>query len=203
MPSLPYRQRLPMSARSFFRHEPRRSALSVSLAACLGLSLSVGAGAAQNRRQDSQAHAPATTHTVTTCADDDSPGSLRAIIASPNTADGDTIDLTQLPTTYGCSTITLDGTTHASAFISIDQPTLHVLGQGVAISAAGTYSSVFRHVGGTLLDIDGLTVTGGKYASAMTPFGGCIYSNGAITLTNSTIDHCSAVGTDVVGAKGG
>src|SRR3954452_14427841 len=132
-----------MSSRSTALVAPRRSALSISLAIGLGMSLSVAAGARTLAESTAAEHpygavslelaqtaVPATikqstrpnvrgphptplTHTVNTCADDDSPGSLRAIIASANTGNDDTIDMTQLM----CSTITLDDSIHVPSHI--------------------------------------------------------------------------------------
>jgi len=205
----------------------RRSALSVSLAAGLGLCLAATAGTAsepastastfgaspgpairlasstaQRSQSKSRGPRPTTPHTVDTCADDDSPGSLRAIIASPNTGNDDTIDLTQLP--MGCSTITLDTVTHVPGHITISQANLHLLGPGSGSLTirSNRYSGVLRHTGTGTLDIEGLTIAQGKYVSDNQPVGGCIYSKGTVSLTNSVVDHCAALGTSMVGARG-
>jgi hypothetical protein len=180
---------------------PRRSALSVSLAAGLGLALSASIDA--HADATSRGPHPTTPHTVTTCADDDSPGSLRAIIASMNTGDGDTIDLAHLP--MGCSTITLDGTTHTPSHITVTQPSLHLLGPGSgALTIDGDLnSSVLRHTGNGTLEIEGVTIANGKYVSANQPFGGCIYSQGNVTLTNAHVETCVATGTGAIDAAGG
>jgi hypothetical protein len=177
----------------------RRSALSVSMAVGLGLALSTSTDALAGAI--AQGPHPTTPHTVTTCADDDSPGSLRAIIASPNTGDGDTIDLTQL----ACSTITLDSNTHMPSHITVIQPSLHLLGPGSgALSIDGDLqSSVLRHVGNGTLEIEGVTIANGKYVSANQPFGGCIYSQGNVTLTNAHVETCVATGTAATDAMGG
>jgi hypothetical protein len=189
----------PMFLRSIALRTPRCSALSVSLAAGLGLALSTSTDALADAI--TQGPHPATPHTVTTCADDDSPGSLRAIIASPNTGDGDTIDLTQL----ACSTITLDDSIHTPSHITVAQPTLHLLGPGSGALTidGGFHSSVLRHVGYGTLDVQGITVANGKYVSGNEPFGGCIYSRGNVTLTSARIDSCSVVGIGASNAAGG
>jgi len=204
----------------------RRSALSVSLAAGLGLCVAATAGtvhestsagpvfgassptptirpvpsAAQHSQSSSQGPRPTTPHTVDTCADDDSPGSLRAIIASPNTVSDDTIDLSQLT----CSTITLDSSTHTPAYIAINQARLHLLGpgRGVLTISGGGYSGVFRHFGGNLLEIDSMTIANGGYSSDTKPFGGCIYSTGSVVIKNSDVERCVAFGTGATGAHG-
>ena len=220
-----------MSCQSTTFRIPRRSALSVSLATGIGVSLCLPAGAitpadlAEGKHvlgavslmagnalrgpkagQHSQPngrgpHPTPQTHTVDTCADDDSPGSLRAIIASPNTGDGDTIYLTQLP--MGCSTITLDSSTHTPEGIKISQPNLHILGTSGVTIDAGFQSSIFRHIGYGILDIESVTISNGKYVSANRPFGGCIYSKGSVTLKNSRVEDCVVTGTGATAAAGG
>jgi hypothetical protein len=210
----------------------RRSALSAALAVCFGASVPLAAdatnpadlaasrqnvgsitigsavqgaaGAAWRSQSVRRGSQPTTVHTVNTCADDDSPGSLRAIVESMNTASDDTIDLMHLP--MGCSTITLDTTTHAPGHITIAQSYLHIRGPGsqlLTIEASGQ-SSIFRHAGYGTLDIDGVTIANGKYVSANQPFGGCIYSKGSVTLTHSRVESCVVNGTaDVTAAAGG
>ncbi|MGH8172251.1 MAG: choice-of-anchor Q domain-containing protein [Rhodanobacteraceae bacterium] len=140
---------------------------------------------------------------MSTCADDDSLGSLRAIIASPNTGDGDTIDLTQLP--MGCSTITLDDATHVPSHITINQSSLYILGPDshqLTIDGQGS-SSVLRHLGSGTLGIKGVTIAHGKYLSATQPYGGCIYSKGSISLDSARVAYCTATTSGAVDARGG
>lgn len=210
----------------------RRTPLSVSLAIALGLSLSTVASAERltnsaeslravqtapsrksmsmldgvnpkQRRTNLQGPRPTTPHTVNTCADDDSPGSLRAIIASPNTGSGDTIDLTQLP--MGCSVITLDGITHVPAQITINQASLTLLGPGSGqlTIRSNLQASVLRHMGYQTLDIEGVTIEEGKYSASNVSKGGCIYSKGSITLKDVHVQHCNAVGAGSGDALGG
>jgi hypothetical protein len=219
-----------MSCRSMTPRIPRRSALSVSLAMGIGLSLGVAAGAATPDYPAKETHAfgalslastntsaaskggqrsqpsqggprPTTPHVVSTCADDDSSGSLRAIIASPNTADGDTIDLSQLM----CSTITLDATTHTPAHITIAQPSLNLIdpGAGSLTIHAAPYSGVLRHSGNGTLHIEGMTIAYGNYSNDNNPFGGCIYSTGSVDLKNARVDVCAAYGAGSVTVAGG
>jgi hypothetical protein len=72
----------------------------------------------------------------------------------------------------------------------------------LTIDGNGT-SSVLRHVGYGTLDIQSVTVTNGKYMSALQPFGGCIYSKGSITLTNARVDACTVFGSASTNAAGG
>src|SRR5689334_23225200 len=88
---------------------PRRAALSASLSAALGL---VCASAppvpllAAQQTQTFTAPRPTVTandHLVMNCLDDNSPGTLRTVLADPTVVSGDSINLSQLT----CSTITL------------------------------------------------------------------------------------------------
>ena len=104
----------------------------------------------------------------------------------------------------GCSTITLDTVTHVPGHITISQANLHLLGPGSGSLTirSNRYSGVLRHTGTGTLDIEGLTIAQGKYVSDNQPVGGCIYSKGTVSLTNSVVDHCAALGTSMVGARG-
>lgn len=198
-----------MFSRATICSAPRRSPLSASLAVAVGVSLSLAAWAEPSSKNASGVGAkrslqPSTPHVVNTCADDDSPGSLRAIVASMNTADGDTIDLTQLP--MGCSTITLDDATHNPSSIMISQPNLHLMGPGTGLSIRGgsySYDGILHHTGNGTLEIEGLIITNSMNVSDSQPFGGCIYSNGSVSLKNSRVTQCTALGTSAVSAVGG
>jgi hypothetical protein len=104
----------------------------------------------------------------------------------------------------GCSTITLDHVTHVPAHITIMQSSLHIIGPGSGALTIdeGLYASI-RHVGYGTLDIEGVTVANGKYASANQAFGGCIYSKGSVTLSNARVDGCYAIATSASNAGGG
>jgi hypothetical protein len=143
---------------------------------------------------------PTATHSVDTCADDNSPNSLRTLIAAAG--NGDTIDFANLP--MGCSKITLDGTTHAPAHIDIDQDSLQIVGPGSdQLSIDGNFtSSILRHHGSGTLEISGLTIANGKYVTANAPKGGCIYTKGNVALTDVTISRCVLTGTGSQNALG-
>lgn len=122
---------------------------------------------------------------VTNC-DDSGAGSLRDTVGAA--ASGDLIDLSGL----SCSHITL--TTGA---IVMGQHDIGFQGPGrnkLAVDASGSPgSSVFVHLGGGTLHIDGITIeNGSKYTSDANAKGGCVYSNGNVVLEHSTVDHCSA-----------
>jgi hypothetical protein len=146
---------------------------------------------------------PAASHQVTTCADDGSPGSLRAVITDWSVVSGDTIDLS----TLACSRISLDGNWLLPEIpVYVDDLTLKGPAAGAAnlVIDAGHYSRVLRHFGlGTLSVID-LTITNGYYMSDISPVGGCVVSYGNLSLTRSTISNCTVVaGTANVDVSGG
>lgn len=132
---------------------------------------------------------PATTLAVTSCDDDGSPSTLRAVVAAAG--EGDTVDLTQL----SCSTITL-----MSGQISIDVDDLTIEGPGAdALTIDGNYGAgdasigrVFLHSGTGTLTIDGLTLTKGLINAPGFGwvYGGCILSGGSVALNHSTVTGC-------------
>lgn len=148
----------------------------------------------------------ATPPAVTNCADSGT-GSLRASVAGA--ASGDTIDLSNLSLT--CGTITL-----TTAAIPIHQNNLTIKGGsgavfgGIVISggqngSGGGYRVFVQSGAGTgtgTLELDNLTITKGKYRGAVA-VGGCIYSNGSVTLNNSTVDGCLAYATSGNAGGGG
>jgi len=139
---------------------------------------------------------PATTVTVTNC-DDAGAGSLRE--AFTNAVSGDTIDLTAL----ACSTISLTG-----GALTTSAYDLAVRGPGAKQLAidGNDATRLVAHTGYGLLDIDGVTLRNGRYdytgpvMYAGLAAGACMLSSGSVTLTNSTVEHCSASGTSVSGA---
>ena len=139
------------------------------------------------------AYAPAATTAVTSCADDNSSGSLRSIIAAAG--EGDTIDLSALT----CSVVTL-----TQGAIPVPLDSLSVVGAGaskLAIDGAGA-DRVFVHYGSGTLRLDGMTVRHG--VNILTGYnvagGACILSNGYVTLDHSTVSGCRSEGE---GAYGG
>ena len=154
------------------------------LAACLAAALALAAPAAL-----------ATNRVVANC-NDSGGGSLRATVA--NAVDGDTVDLSQLV----CSTITLTtGAIHI--FTGVNNLTL-TAGNGAvnAVTIDGGFSTghhnrVLTHLGNGTLTVEGLIVTDAKYNSGPTFKGGCIYSLGNISLTGSTVSHCTVVGSAI------
>jgi hypothetical protein len=125
---------------------------------------------------------------VTNC-DDSGPGSLRDAVAGA--ASGDTIDLDGL----ACSGITL-----TSGEIAIPQDDLVIKYSG---TSGGTFtvganlaSRVFHHTGHGTLTIEGVVVADGKYDTTSggggVARGGCIESEGNVSLSHATVSQCSA-----------
>ncbi|MBS0571327.1 MAG: right-handed parallel beta-helix repeat-containing protein [Proteobacteria bacterium] len=135
----------------------------------------------------------AATLPVSSCADDGSAGTLRAVIAGAG--EGDRVDASAL----GCSTITL-----AQGAIPVMVDDLAIVGAGagrLAIDGAGR-DRVFVHYGYGTLGLYALTVRSGL--AAVTGYhvtgGACVISNGYVRLDHSTVSGCLASGE---GAYGG
>jgi hypothetical protein len=162
------------------------------LAACLTLSC-LGAVATNAVATISEVRTSRAPLDVVNC-DDDGPGSLRAAVAAA--VSGDSIDLTAL----ACGTITL-----TTGYIAVPQDDLTVLGPGAATLTidGGGQDGVLRHTGGGTLTVSGLAITHGHYESATAPRGGCLYSAANLSVTDSTLSYCAAVGTSSVLTLGG
>ena len=124
----------------------------------------------------------ANTLPVTSCADDNSAGTLRTVLASA--ADGDTVDLSALT----CGTITLAlGAVHTD----VDNVTIQGPGRDqLTIDAAHLDRAVVLAGAGTLSIADVTIVNGylpGDYN------GGCVRSYGNLSLTRTTVSGCEIV----------
>ncbi len=132
------------------------------------------------------AQRPPATMAVSDCADDGSPGTLRSVLR--DAISGDVVDLTQL----SCSLITLQSGALVSAN---DDVTLMGPGDSALTIDAQNQDSVLIHAGQGVLTVSGLTLANGHYDSDVRfPFGGCVYSSGSVTLTDSTVTACSLTG---------
>ena len=134
----------------------------------------------------------AATLLVSTCADNGSIGSLRAVVAAAG--EGDTIDLSGLH----CSTITL-----SQGAIPVLLDDLTVVGPGagaLAIDGAGA-DRVFVHYGYGTLDLQTLSVRDGvsRVSGYHVTGGACILSGGYVTLDRSSVSGCLASGEGVYG----
>lgn len=128
---------------------------------------------------------PPAPNSVMNC-NDSGPGSLREAIGSA--ASGDMIDLTSLP----CSEITLiTGEIH----VIVDD--LALTGPGASQltifggATAAYYNRIFDHTGVGTLSISGVTLTDAHHRGSEAK-GGCIYSQGSLTLANAVVMECTA-----------
>lgn len=130
--------------------------------------------------------------TVTTCADDGSAGSLRAVVDSA--ASGDVIDLSALQ----CSRITL---ANGAVPIVVDDLTLQGAGASKLTIDGNTTDRVLVHVGKGTLTLNGLTLTKGfiKAPGFKIGAGGCVASVTNVALINSTVRDCKAEGIAAYG----
>lgn len=130
---------------------------------------------------------------VTNC-NDSGAGSLRNAIATA--ASGDIINATSLT----CSTITL-----ATGVLAVNQNNLLIQGPGRAnltIQPGAKYGRVFRHSGTGNLTLTGMTVQNGRVSPSANEAGtqgGCIFSNGTVTLGNSGNPANTQLGVHVRG----
>jgi hypothetical protein len=132
---------------------------------------------------------------VTNCLDDGSPGTFRSTVNAAMS--GDTVDLSLLSP----CTITL-----ATGFVDVSQTDLSITGPGpdvVTINGDGGQGVIQQLATGGGLSISGLTITGGKYQSGIFPFGGCLYTKANMTLINTVVTGCAAIGDGSTVAKGG
>lgn len=157
----------------------RRNPMTLRAALAVAIALAIGASPVR-----------ATTHSVTSCADDGSAGTLRDVIA--HASDGDTADLSPL----SCSTITL-----ATGEIVIPQNNLVLYSPAehpVTIDAHRV-SRVIEHDGSGVLGLVRVNLANGyfKYNSVNAiGKGGCLLSNGSIGMTTATVSGCQAVNID-------
>ena len=134
---------------------------------------------------------PAGSISVTNC-DDSGAGSLRDAVATA--VSGQTIDLTAT----GCSTITL-----TTGDISISQQDLVLQGPGadeLAIDGNDLYSLRHYNVAAGTLAINDLAITHGSRSLGATDYfsakGGCVYSYGAVSLSNAVLSYCTVETTN-------
>lgn len=141
-------------------------------------------------------HAPATTWIVTNC-DDDGLGSLRDIIVN-DALSGDTVDMS------GLAPCTISLTTGA-IITGVDDLTLVGPGKLDLIIDGGHTHPGLVHLGaGTLIVRDMSVWNGYKYSTGANPApGGCIYSQGVVSMDNATAKYCDAAALDTGTARGG
>jgi hypothetical protein len=128
---------------------------------------------------------------VTSCADDDGPGTLRNVVYSAS--EGDTVDLSQLT----CGTITLlEGAIDIGVLGDHHINDLSIAGPGAdALTIDGNGDRVFVHgdfqLGLGTLSISDLTIANGNYTHGLAS---CIDSSGNIELTRAVVTGCKASG---------
>lgn len=135
----------------------------------------------------------ATLTPVTHCADDNTPGSLRSVVA--NAISGDTVDLTQLT----CSRITL---TQGAIDIEVDELSLVGPGAGLLSIDGNDQDRVLYHPASGALHISNVTIERGHHTAEGTDvgFGGCIATGADLNLNSVIVRDCIAQG---VGSYGG
>ncbi len=131
---------------------------------------------------------------VTTCADGNSPGTLRYAVLAAN--EKETIDATQLQ----CTTITLQ-----TGAINVNQNDLVIRGPGagkLTVDAAGN-SRVFAHGGTGKLQLYSMTIADGQITGTVRALGGCVYSAaGSVALIDTVVAGCTATATVTAGGGG-
>lgn len=138
---------------------------------------------------------PAGSIPVTNCLDSGG-GSLRDAVDSA--VSGDVIDMTAT----GCSTITL---TTGAIITAVDDISLLGPGRDLLTIDAGGNSPVLIHLGAGTLEVDGLTALNGAKYVTDTNFapGGCIYSQGAVFMSDAGAKYCTAEASGTGTAVGG
>ncbi len=155
--------------------------IAKQLSICLAAALGFGGDAA---------YAQSSPISVTSCADDGSAGTLRAIITTLGAADNNAIvDVSN------CAQITLGlGEIPVPVSVAIQGPA-----DGTTTIDANRKSRVFHSTSGTTdfnnLTLTNLTVTGGfvEAAGATTAAGGCILG-GTVSVQNSVVTNCVVQG---------
>jgi hypothetical protein len=178
-----------------------------TLAGCIISALSIAAP---------QAATAAATWVVDSCNGDDAvsgnigakTGTLRFTIA--NAASGDTIDVSQIGCPNSKISLTTGEITITQASLTIKGPGatgLVIDGTGLPSGATGPYNSrPFTHTGSGTLAFQSIGITGGHvthYAPDYPSLGGCVYSAGAVSLTNTDVFACSAYSGSDLAAGGG
>ena len=152
------------------------------LAAAFGLALAFDAGSPAFAARAAGPRTPQV-QVVGNC-NDSGTGSLRDAVN--NAGDGDTIDLTQL----SCSVISLST---GAILIGVSDLTLQGPGghQLMIQGSGGSGASLLYDLGGGTLAVNGIDLSfGDKYRSDNPARGGCVYTNGNLTVSDSHIYAC-------------
>jgi hypothetical protein len=131
------------------------------------------------------------TRTVTSCADDGSPGTLRAVLGEAG--EDDTIDMSALT----CSRITLTGgSLDMGVFGPNPRYRLNLVGPGRdALTIDGNGGKIVEHIAFSssqaALSISDLRIENGAYSGGLAA---CINASGGLTLTHVDISNCRTTG---------
>jgi len=135
----------------------------------------------------------AATLPVTSCADDNSSGTLRSVAASA--LSGDTISLSGLVCVSGTITLTQGEVVFAHNASVVGSPLnlLTIVNGG----SSRVLHSTSTDTPSAWLDIANVNISGGRVSTQYdSADGGCILASGALTLTNSIVSECSASSSD-------
>lgn len=140
-----------------------------------------------------QAHAFAGVIAVTSCADDNTRGTLRKVVAKA--MKGDKIDLSRVACANNMITLT-QGEVAIASDLTLDG------GASRNLTITSSVGRVLRSTSGQL-SIVNLTVSGGAvHTSSDDAEGGCILAAGNVSLTSSVVSACTASSTSA-SARGG
>lgn len=166
------------------RHEFRTLLVAGVLAATISATLAHSQERKPARHDGHELAAPTATSSVFNCADSGS-GSLRAAVAGA--VSGASIDLTHL----SCSTISL-----ITGAISVDVDSLSITGPGASMLTIKNASDptmfpdgrVLSHYSTGTLQLSNITMGNGAAIES----GGCVLSDGNVTLQSSVLYNCTA-----------
>jgi len=141
----------------------------------------------------------AATIPVTSCADDNSPGTLRQ--AAAGLSSGDTLDLSGLTCTGATITLTQGEIVleHNATLVGSAQQRLTITSTGRRI-----LNSTSSDEPGGFVRIDNLNISGGRvYTEGDSAYGGCILAAGSVELVSSSVSNCIASNSNGVAMGGG
>jgi hypothetical protein len=149
-------------------------------------------------QQRAQAPGPAATDQVMNCLDNGSPGSLRKVVMGA--ASGDTINLSGLTSCAGSKiTLLLGEIAVPQADLTFTGPPLLPNGSPALTIDANLNGRAIDATTGTL-EINNLAIINGKFnVDDDVASGGCLYSHSDVTLTNSSVFHCTVSGSRASG----
>lgn len=143
--------------------------------------------ASKNIQRTAGPRSPNSTHTVTSCADDGSAGTLRSLVESASTISGDTIDFSPQ---LGCDTIVLS----AELMVTQDSLTIAGPGAGTFTLSGNDQTRIIEHTGVGTLNLSNLAVTHGSVEALSDSRGGCVSSAGNLALFESHVSYCKLSG---------